>query len=209
MSGDARLRTAAAIAQELARADREYRRAHFVTLERLCEGRPETPGEVRALIAAARLPQPAYVDEDGAELVPADHLALADEAGGVDALAARFRERYEAAARALGDETALAQLDAEWDAYLGGAYGMCLREVTPEHIVEKDHLMRRVESLLERPARADAAWLGALRDAVDRLDALERSFAPLDEHRLGARPSRRRLIDDVRARYPELLAPAA
>ncbi|HEU4978321.1 MAG TPA: DUF6058 family natural product biosynthesis protein [Solirubrobacteraceae bacterium] len=209
MSDGARLRTGADIAAELARADAEYRRAGFVTIEELCAGRPQTPDEVRALIGAGRLPQPAYVDEDGAELVPPDHLALADEAGGVQRLEERFRERYEAAARALGDERALAQLDAEWEAYRGGAYGMCLREVTPEHIVEKDHLMRRVEALLERPAREDAAWLGALRDAVDRLDALERPFAPLDEHRLGARPSRRRLIDDVRARYPELLVPPA
>jgi hypothetical protein len=119
-----------ALADRLAADDEAYIRSGHVPLEVVARGRLD---EVRAAMAAGLLPAPAYVLDDGTEMVAADHLALADEAGAD--LAAAFRARFR---------------------------------------------------------------------AVDDLDALERPFAPLDEHRFGARPTRHRLIDDARARWPWL-----
>ena len=76
---------------------------------------PLTDERVRAEIAAGRLPKPAYVLDDGTEMVAPDHLALAERAGGVGAL----REWFEA--RAPG----------EWDDYLSGQYAVCLRASRP------------------------------------------------------------------------------
>jgi hypothetical protein len=83
---------------------------------------------------------------------------------------------------------------------------MCLRSATPEAIARKEGLVEELEALLGDPRPGDATWRAALRSAVDALDALERPFAPLDEHRFGARPTRHRLIDDPRARWPWLAA---
>jgi len=61
---------------EIAEMDAEYQRQHFVTLTDLCEGRPERLDELRALIRTGAIPQPAYADEQGNELVRPDYLAL-------------------------------------------------------------------------------------------------------------------------------------
>jgi hypothetical protein len=146
---------------------------------------------VRADVAAGRLPKPAYVLDDGTEMVAPDHLALAQRAGGVDAL----REWFEA--RAPG----------EWEAYIGGEYAVCLRTVSPETIRRKDELIARIESLLA----GDPPPLGPLRAAVDELDALLRPFAPYDRIRFGGPVSRDRYVTAPRERFAELSAarPAA
>jgi uncharacterized protein DUF6058 len=141
---------------------------------------------VRAEIAAERLPRPAYVLDDGTEMVASDHLALAERAGGIDALHDWFE------ARAPG----------EWEAYLSGEYAVCLRSVSPEAILRKDELIATIESLL----RADPPPLEPLRAAVDELDALLRPFAPYDRIRFGGPVSRDRYVTAVRARFPALAA---
>jgi uncharacterized protein DUF6058 len=180
-----------ALADGLATADDGYIRSGYVPLDELSTGRPE---EVRAAMVAGRLPNPAYVLDDGTAMVAADHLALYDEAG--DDLQAAFRARYAAAGGT--------DVDGAWQGYLSGLYAVCLRSATPEAVARKDRLVDDIEALLTDPRPRDADWREALRAAVDELDALERPFAPLDEHRLGARPSRRRLIDDPRARWPAI-----
>ncbi|HYX88374.1 MAG TPA: hypothetical protein VE753_03305, partial [Gaiellaceae bacterium] len=70
-------------------ADLEYLRANYLTLEQLCAERPESPEEVRALVADGRLPKPSYVLDDGTELFPADYFRFVDEAGGPPGLRAR------------------------------------------------------------------------------------------------------------------------
>ena len=136
---------------------------------------------VRAEIAAGRLPKPAYVLDDGTEMVAADHTALVERAGGIDAL----RDWFEA--RAPG----------EWDAYLSGEYAVCLRVVSPESIVRKDELISEIESLLgiDPPPRQ------RLHAAVDELDALLRPFAPYDRIRFGGPVSRDRYVTAVRERF--------
>src|SRR2546429_660234 len=63
-------------------ADLEYISSNYLTLEQLCDGRAESPHELRSLIAARRLPEPSYVLPDGTGMFPADYFRLVDEAGG-------------------------------------------------------------------------------------------------------------------------------
>jgi hypothetical protein len=141
---------------------------------------PLTDDGVRAHIAAGRLPGPAYVLDDGTEMVAPDHLALVDRAGGID----RLRDWFEA--RAPG----------EWDDYLSCEYAVCLRSVTPETIVRKAELVERIEQLL-----ADDEPSAELAAAVGELDALLRPFAPYDRIRFGGPVSRDRYVTAVRERF--------
>jgi hypothetical protein len=179
------------LAARLAAADEAYIRSGHVPLAEVANGRL---GEVRAAMAAGGLPAPAYVLDDGTEMVAPDHLALADDAG--HDLPAAFRARYLAAK---GPDP-----DGAWEGYLSGAYAICLRSATPEAVARKDRLVDEIEALLGNPRPRDGDWRDALRAAVDELDDPERPFAPLDEHRFGKRPTRHRLIDDPRARWPWL-----
>jgi hypothetical protein len=156
-------------------ADVAYITAGFVPLQ---------DDAVRAEIAAGRLPKPAYVLDDGTEMVAPDHLALAERAGGIDALHDWFEDRA----------------PGEWEAYLSGEYAVCLRSVSPEAILRKDELIASIESLL----RDDPPQLERLRAAVDELDALLRPFAHCDRIRFGGPVSRDRYVTAVRARFPAL-----
>ena len=178
-------------------ADIAYVRANYRTLEEACAERSETFDEVRKLIAEARLPQPSYVLPDGTEMVPADYFDLAD-AGRQD-----FARRFLEAGGAPSD------LEEEWQGYLSGAYGVCLKVQSPENIVRKDQLVRAIERRLERPSPADPEWRDQLRTSVEELDLLERPFAPdYDRARWGP-SSRDRCVTAPRERFPEVFARAA
>lgn len=105
-------------------SDIRYVLAEYRTLDELCDGRAESAAEVRALIGEARLPRPTYVLPSGEARFPPDYFALVDEAGGIDALPARFRARYLAAAR--GSRSPTADADEDWAGYLSGQFGVCL-----------------------------------------------------------------------------------
>lgn len=187
---------------EYTAADIDYLQENYLTLEQVCAGRPESPEEIRELIARGRLPKPSYVLDDGTELFPADYFRFVDEAGGPGALEARFTERLQAAGAA--DD-----LELHWREYMNGTYGVCLWDVTPEAIARKAKLVSSISELLmlARPAQAD--WRQRLRDEVDELDALERQFTPdydRDEARFGRKPTRDLLINAARERYPEVFA---
>jgi hypothetical protein len=186
----------------LSDADVEYIRSGFVELDELSRRTSRDPESVRAEIAAGRLPRASYVLDDGAEMVPADFFALADEAGGPDELHARFLERYERAAAT--DPAGADDPEEEWQAYLSGEYGVCLKQVTPEGIVRKGALIAGIEALLAEPRPDDAGWADGLREAVDELDALERQFTAYDRIRFGAPSSRDRLITATRDTYPSV-----
>jgi hypothetical protein len=178
-------------------ADVAYVEANYVSLDQACAGRTETPEEVRSLAAAGKLPQPSYVLPDGTEMVPADYFAIAD--AGRDTF-----EREFLAAGGRPDE-----VDAEWDGYLSGAYGVCLREQTAANIVRKEALVKAVSGLLASPDPGERGWRARLRTAVDELDELERPFAPdYDRARWGP-SSRDRCVTAPRGRFPEVFAPAA
>jgi Family of unknown function (DUF6058) len=178
----------------LAPADVAYLERAFVTLDAICVGRSQTPDELRQAMLDGRLPRPTYLLDDGTELVPVAYLALADAAGGVDALPAAFTARWRAVAGP--DDQHGAE---EWEAYLSGHYAACLRVVEPETIHRKGQLVDLIERL-DAAADRDDAWRAALRAAVDELDALERPFAAYDRVRFGP-VTRDTHIDAVRARH--------
>jgi hypothetical protein len=183
-------------------ADLDYLQGNYLTLEQVCAERPDSPEEIRALIAKGRLPKPSYVLDDGTEMFPADYFRFVDEAGGPDALRARFAERLEAAGGA--DD-----LELHWQSYMDGIYGVCLWDVTPETIARKSKLVSSISELLMLARPAEADWRQRLRDEVEELDALERQFAPdydRDEARFGRKPTRDLLIDAARERYPDVFA---
>ena len=191
----------------LAAADVAYVRAGFVALDELCAERGESEAAIRAAIAERRLPAVSYVLADGTEMVPPDYLALADEAGGVDRLREAFVGRYGAAAEV--ESAPLATVEEEWDAYLSGLYGVCLKRVTPEAIVRKSALVGELEELLSSPQPESPSWARSLRTRVEELDGLERPFAPTyDRQRFGGPSSRDRLITATREAYPTLFAEA-
>jgi hypothetical protein len=187
----------------LTRADVDYIRENFVPLDELCAARGQSADRVRALIAGGSLPAASYVLEDGKEMVPAEYFELVDEAGGEGALRGLFARRYLAAAGD-GDE-----VGSEWEGYLSGAYGVCLKHVTPENVARKSALVTQIEGLLAAPQPEDADWRASLRASVDELDELERPFAPdYDRARWGP-SSRDRCITAARERYPEVFSAAA
>jgi hypothetical protein len=192
----------------LTEADRKYVEANFIPLDRAAHGHGDDPATVRELIAAARLPRPSYVLDDGTEMVPPDYFTLVDEAGGVESLRDVFVARYAAAAAREG--VPLDPAEDEWEGYLSGEYGVCLHRVSPETIARKSALVRELDALLDNE-RSDAAdWRQAVRTGVDELHWLERPFAPdYDRIRFGGPSSRDRLITDVRARFPDLFADSA
>jgi hypothetical protein len=180
-------------------ADLAYVRANFRPLAELCRERGERLAEVQALVRDRRLPAASYVLLDGTEMVPDDYFAFVDDVGGPQRLRQEFERRYRAAGGA-ADE-----LDADWQGYVDGVYGICLRLVSPETIVRKSQLVESIGTLLEHDALHDAEWRAQLRRQVNELDALEREFSPdYDRQRFDGPPSRDLLIAAARERYPDL-----
>ena len=156
---------------------------------------------VRDLVERGILPRATYVLPDGTPMVPPDHSALLEDAGGdPKAVAARFGERFLAAG---GDPS---DVEEEHQAWLSGEYGACLYATSPEAIIAKSALMTAIGGLLAVPAPAAARWRVALRGSVDALDALERPFAGWDRERFDGPTSRDRLITGAHLRFPDLWA---
>jgi hypothetical protein len=189
----------------LAREDEAYIRASYAPLREVAAARSIDLDEVRRLMAERRLPQPAYLLDDGTEMVTRDHLDLLEQAGGVEGLEPLFKARYRAAAEDLGHAGGDAEVHAAWKDYLTGGYGVCLWGVTPENIVRKDLLVESLDGLLSHPRVDDPSWRARVRTEIAALDRLERPGAPLDDARWGRRSSRSRLIEDPRQRYPWVL----
>ncbi|MBA2568416.1 MAG: hypothetical protein H0V11_03620 [Actinobacteria bacterium] len=184
-------------------ADVEYIREGFVPLDELCAARGQSADRVRALIAGGHLPAASYVLEDGTEMMPAEYFELVDEAGGKGSLQGLFARRYLAGG---GDED---EVGSEWEGYLSGAYGVCLKRVTPENIARKSTLVAEIEGLLAAPQPEDADWQASLRVRVDELDELERPFAPHYDRARWGPSSRDRCITAARERYPEAFSASA
>jgi len=179
-------------AHPMSAGDDDYVDRQFVTLDAVCAGRDQTPGDVRAAMLGGRIPLPSYLRSDGAEMVPADLFGPADDAGSIDRLPDWFTKHWPTA-----EEGA-----AEWDAYLSGQY-VCLQCVTPANIQRKTALVTAIEHALSRPQPELTSWLEQLHAQVDELDALEPPFAPdYDRLRFGGPSSRSQCIDDVRDRFP-------
>jgi Family of unknown function (DUF6058) len=181
-------------------ADLTYLRGEFRTLAEICARRPETPDEVRRLIAERRLPQPPYVLDDGTELVPPDYFALADAGGGVDGVREEFERRYRAGLERYGVQFDRELFERRWEGYLDGTPAICMRDVTPETVIRKRQLIDEIERLTADPRPDEETWRSSLRAAVDELDALEKPFAP-DYDRARFTPTRDTYVRDVREAY--------
>jgi hypothetical protein len=180
--------------------DVAYIESEFRRLEELRAERSMSPSEMHDLRDRRLLPRPTYVLDDGSEMVPQDYFDLLDATTDRSRIREQFaRELREHTEDDLSDERVLE----EWEAYLSGEYGACLRRVSAQNIVLKAQAMERIQELIDNPRRADESWARELRTEVDSLDALERDFAPFDRVRWGP-VSRDRLITAVRARYPEV-----
>ncbi|GGQ53566.1 DUF6058 family natural product biosynthesis protein [Streptomyces asoensis] len=171
--------------------DDAYVSSQFVPLEEVCARHGRDPEAVRRLMLEQRLPLPGYLRSDGAEMVPADLFALADEAGGVERLEAWFTAHWDDPAT--GSE--------EWDAYLSGRY-VCLHSVTPATIRRKDDLTSAISAATDEPDTGSARWSERLHALVDELDALEPAFTAYDRLRFGGPTSRDICIDAPRDRFP-------
>jgi len=175
-------------------ADIAYVRGAFANLADIARDAHDWIGRV--------LPRPTYTLPDGSAWVPHDWWRLRDDAGALDRVPGLFARRLALACEALDFAMDVA---VEWQSYLDGLYGACLRDVTPETIVMKERLVARIDRALAEPAPGDAAWRARLRAEVEALDGLVRPFAEHDRVRFGA-TSRDRLITAVRARFPAAFA---
>ncbi|MEV7684321.1 DUF6058 family natural product biosynthesis protein [Streptomyces bungoensis] len=172
-------------------ADDAYVSAQFISLEELCAIQGSDSDAVRRLMLGQRLPIPGYLRSDGAEMVPADLFALADEAGGTDRLEAWFIAHW--ADPITGK--------AEWTAYLSGQY-VCLHSVSPATIQRKDHLTTAISAAANQPHTGSVQWAERLQALIDELDALEPAFTGYDRLRFGGPTSRDTCIDGMRSRFP-------
>jgi hypothetical protein len=185
----------------LSPADKTYIERNFYRLDALCLGRPKPLADYRSQIRGGFLPLPPYV-VDGIEMYAADLFVFPDSVGMLgDPLKKEFFARYQRTAQSYGQQIDEAQIGEEYEGYLSGEYAVCLRWVTPETIFLKGLAMSRIDGLLGEPNPADPDWSAALRAWVNRLDAMERQFAPCDTARFGSLPSRVRYIDNVTEKY--------
>jgi uncharacterized protein DUF6058 len=179
--------------------DLRYVRAEYLSLDDLAHRECISARWLQASIEAGLLPRPAYLLPDGTPMFPPDLLALMHSAGALEALEDHFARRIELAARMVGFGPGIREAD--WEDYLSGEYGICLRQVTPETLVLKEMLVERIGQQLEDPRPEEPRWRYALAFDTRGLDALIRPFARVDRVRFGRPTSRERLIDGPRRRW--------
>jgi hypothetical protein len=180
-------------------ADLEYVCSSYLPLEQIARREHLDPERLAGWIETGHLPRPAYLLPDGTPVFPPDLLDLVRSAGGLDALPHHFARRTELAARLLG--VGASTREADWEDYLSGEYGICLRQVTPETLVLKEALVERIDRALAAPRPDELRWRRALAFEIDGLDALVRPFARIDRIRFGRPTSRERLIEAPRRRW--------
>jgi len=172
-------------------ADDAYVSRQFAVLEDLCAAHGHDADEARRLMLQRRLSLPGYLRFDGAEMVPADLFALADQAGGTSQLEDWFTAHW-------SDPAAGKR---EWESYLSGQY-ICLHSVNPGNIQRKDYLTSAISTAPDEPAAGTAQWATRLHTLIDELDALEPAGTGYDRLRFGGAPSSRETcIDAMRARF--------
>jgi hypothetical protein len=190
---------------ELTPEDEGYIRREFFPLEDLCLGRQSHASEYRNKIRSRELPLPTYVI-DSVEYYPSDYFLFPDSVESGSNMKEAFLARYRRIAAAYNESPSTNIVNQEYEGYLSGEYGVCLKTVTPETIFLKGFVIARIDELFENPKPLDETWRSKLRGLVNRLDGLERQFASCDTGRFGSLPSRVRYIDRARKEYPEAFA---
>ena len=190
---------------ELTPEDEGYIRREFFPLEDLCLGRQSHASEYRNKIRSRELPLPTYVI-DSVEYYPSDYFLFPDSVESGSNMKEAFLARYRRIAAAYNESPSTNIVNQEYEGYLSGEYGVCLKTVTPETIFLKGFVIARIDELFENPKPLDETWRSKLRGLVNRLDGLERQFASCDTGRFGSLPSRVRYIDRATKEYPEAFA---
>jgi len=181
--------------------DEAYVRTWFIDLEILARTHGWEPAAIIRAIDEKRAPAPTYTLANGVRMVPPDYFALLGAPDEIDTLRERFNKRYVKAALAQAPtDTLLAE---EWEGYISGGFGACLKDVSPESMFAKSKLIAAIKILLAAPDEKEMTWLLQLKDAVDALDALEKPFAAFDRAHYGGPVSRDLYITDVRKRFFE------
>jgi hypothetical protein len=179
--------------------DLDYVCGGYLPLAEIARREQVEPEQLAGWVDAGHLPRPAYLLPDGTPVFPPDLLDLVRSAGSLEALPHHFARRTELAARMLGYSANTRESD--WEDYLSGEYGICLRQVTPETMVLKELLVERIGRALDEPRPEDLRWRRTLALDIEGLDALVRPFARVDRVRFGRQTSRERLIETPRRRW--------
>ena len=157
----------------------------------------------RERAASGVAPNPSYVLPDGRSMISAEPDPDLAQASDSKDLRRRFIARWTTAGGREDDA------GTEIAAWLDGGYGVCLRSPGPESILVKEGIARAITALIARPEPQQAWWRATLRHSVAAYDQLVLPFASIDAARFGGATSRARLVDAVRARWPEVFSHAS
>jgi len=118
-----------------------------------------------------------------------------------------FSERYQKKLKQLNKQgfnckdsklnsNVIEHINAEWQHFLNGTYGLCTKSGLPEDIAGKELAIIEINRLIniDKLSENQQTQLNSLVNILDKSSAL---FAPHER----SRSSRRRLIDDVRVKY--------
>ncbi|MEJ6473944.1 DUF6058 family natural product biosynthesis protein [Pseudoalteromonas piscicida] len=207
-----------------------YLQTHFITKESLLRESQLSHLELAMLIEKRLMPKAAYKltlklecdsffgehsDESNLEFYPQGALVwlgavsqLTDETQAFALFSKRYKDQlHRLKAQGLNpQDTKLnqdidAHLENEWQHFLGGIYGLCTKTGLPEDIANKEAAIVVINEYLARDEHLSPDELINLHQVVDLLDKASALFAPHERER----SSRKRLIDDVRARFPKPL----
>jgi hypothetical protein len=178
--------------------DLDYVCGGYLPLAEIARREQVEPEQLAGWVDAGHLPRPAYLLPDGTPVFPPDLLDLvAPRAASMrcrttslDGPTLRPDARLHANTR-----------ESDWEDYLSGEYGICLRQVTPETMVLKELLVERIGRALDGATAGRPRWRRTLVLDIEGLDALVRPFARVDRVRFGRQTSRERLVETPRRRW--------
>jgi Family of unknown function (DUF6058) len=205
--------------------DDRYIRAHFVNIEWLAAKTKMSLATFHQWQWQNLFPQPTYVTEDGEQWYPRSYAGPIQRAKSLKTdLRTLFQEDYkraleqlryvspvdyyaELAKSAVTPARPEDVIELEWQAFLSGQYGVCLRIAWVPCILRKGKLVRTIDELAARPRPDEPVWKHRLRRNVEALDRLEMPFAAWDRLRFGQLTSRDTHITAIRRRFPQVFGP--
>ncbi|TMN39945.1 DUF6058 family natural product biosynthesis protein [Pseudoalteromonas sp. S2755] len=207
-----------------------YLQTHFITKETLLRESQLSHFELATLIEKRLMPKAAYKltlklecdsffgehsDKSCLEFYPQGALVwlgavlqAEDEAQAFSLFSQRYKDQlYRLKTQGLNPQDAKldqdidAHLESEWQHFLGGIYGLCTKTGLPEDIANKEAAIVIINEYLAQDEHLSPDELTNLHQVVDLLDEASALFAPHERER----SSRKRLIDDVRVKFPKPL----
>jgi Family of unknown function (DUF6058) len=210
---------------KFSKADREYIRGHFITIEEFGSRTNVPVSVVHSDVLQRLFPKPTYIFDDGTEWYPPGYVSLMKYALRANTtFAAAFKMRTREALKKLKNhnpehfEVAIAEersrsdgsleaiAEEMWNDYYTGEYGACLKNPVCGTIIRKALLVNDISKLISSPRLADAVWRQQLKERVNALDRLELPFAEYDRLRFGRPLTRDKLITEVKLKYKGLFS---